>query len=185
MRKYKYHVLFYRLLCPLQKTPPPPTPFPPPAKENKNHSLSLSVNSFISYCEIFSDFQDKYHRSLPMGTFIANLSSMCSYTQKVLTVLFPSQKMLSCFILINLLPKDVNFVSLYLTSLHFLYDILRCIPWFFKFICVFATAWKLSIFGVILVRIFSYSDRIWKDTEYFSVWSLNAGKNKLDIKTQN
>ena len=35
---------------------------------------------------------------------------------------------------------------------------------------------KLSVFGVILVRIFLQSDWIRKDTEYFSVFSPNAGK---------
>ena len=35
---------------------------------------------------------------------------------------------------------------------------------------------RMSIFGVILVRIFSHSDSIRRDTEYHSVFSLNAGK---------
>ena len=130
--------LFAPSKTPRPHPPPPPTP-PTPLK--KKHSPSLSVNRFNSYCGIFSDFQDEQnHRSLPTVTFIVNLRSMCSYTQKVLIFLFPSQKMLSCFVLINLFSNNVNFVSLYLTCHRFLYDILRCIPWFFKFFCVFATA---------------------------------------------
>ena len=38
------------------------------------------------------------------------------------------------------------------------------------------TAWKVSVFGVFLVRIFLYSDWIPRDTEYLSVVSSNAGK---------
>ena len=48
------------------------------------------------------------------------------------------------------------------------------------------TAWKVSVFGVLLVYIFSHSD--WKrgDTEYPSIFSPNAGKygpEKLRIRT--
>ena len=47
-----------------------------------------------------------------------------------------------------------------------------------KPVTIFAksTAWKVSVFGVILVRIFTHLDWIWRDTEYFSVFSPNAGK---------
>ena len=38
------------------------------------------------------------------------------------------------------------------------------------------TAWKVSIFGAILVRIFPYFDWIWGDTEYLSESSPNAEK---------
>ena len=38
------------------------------------------------------------------------------------------------------------------------------------------TAWKVSVFGVILVRIFPHSDWIWRDTRYLSVFSPNTGK---------
>ena len=38
------------------------------------------------------------------------------------------------------------------------------------------TTWKVSVFGVILVRIFSHLDWIRGNTEYLSVFSLNAGK---------
>ena len=36
------------------------------------------------------------------------------------------------------------------------------------------TAWKVSVFGVILVRIFSHSDGIRRDSSYLSVFSPNA-----------
>ena len=104
------------LLLPLKKTKKTPT----------NHSLSPSVNKFNSYCEIFSNFQDDWkYRSLPTITFIVNFSSMCSYTQKFLTVPFPGQKMLSCFVLINLLSENVNFVSLYLVCIFRHLDFIR------------------------------------------------------------
>ena len=45
---------------------------------------------------------------------------------------------------------------------------------------VHITAWKVSVFGVILVRIFPHFDWIRRDTEYLSVFSSNAGKCKLE-----
>ena len=48
------------------------------------------------------------------------------------------------------------------------------------------TAWKVSVFGVFLVRIFPHSDWIRIDTPYFSVFSPNTGKyglKKLWIRT--
>ena len=48
------------------------------------------------------------------------------------------------------------------------------------------TAWKVSVCGVLLVRIFPHSDWILKDTPYLSVFSPNAGKygpEKLRIRT--
>ena len=38
------------------------------------------------------------------------------------------------------------------------------------------TEWKESVFGVFLVRIFSHSDWIGRDTPYLSIFSPNAGK---------
>ena len=38
------------------------------------------------------------------------------------------------------------------------------------------TAWKVSIFGIFLLRIFSHSDWIRRDTDYLSVFSPNAEK---------
>ena len=38
------------------------------------------------------------------------------------------------------------------------------------------TAWKVSVFGVILVGIFPHLDWIRRDMEYLSVFSPNAGK---------
>ena len=40
------------------------------------------------------------------------------------------------------------------------------------------TAWKVSVFGVILVRIFPHSDLIQRDTQYRSKFSPYAGKYK-------
>ena len=45
---------------------------------------------------------------------------------------------------------------------------------------------RLSIFGVFLVRILQHSDRIQRDTENLSVFSLNAGKygpKEIQIRT--
>ena len=50
----------------------------------------------------------------------------------------------------------------------------------------FYTVWKVSLFGVFLVRIFLDSDWIRRDTEYVSVFSPNAGKwgpEKIRIQT--
>ena len=47
-------------------------------------------------------------------------------------------------------------------------------------------AWKVSVFGVCLVRILSHSDWMPKDTPYLSLFSPNAGKQepeKLQILT--
>ena len=53
--------------------------------------------------------------------------------------------------------------------------------------CKRITAWKVSVFGVFLVRIFPHSDWIQRgDTEYLPVFSPNAGKyrpEKLRIRT--
>ena len=38
------------------------------------------------------------------------------------------------------------------------------------------TAWKVSVFGVVLVPIFPHLDWIRRDTEYLFVFNLNAGK---------
>ena len=48
----------------------------------------------------------------------------------------------------------------------------------FRRVSVFSNAWKVSVFGVILVRIFSDLDRIRKDTLHLSVFSPNAGKRE-------
>ena len=48
------------------------------------------------------------------------------------------------------------------------------------------TAWKVSVFGVFLVRLLGHSEWIWSDTIYLSVSSSNAGKyapEKLQIRT--
>ena len=45
-----------------------------------------------------------------------------------------------------------------------------------KISSVFHTAWKMFVFGVILVRIFPHSDWISRETPYVSVFSPNAGK---------
>ena len=53
-------------------------------------------------------------------------------------------------------------------------------------ILVSNTVWKVSVFGVFLVRIFPYLDWIQKDTEHLSVFSKNVGKygpKKLRLRT--
>ena len=50
-------------------------------------------------------------------------------------------------------------------------------PSFMRKIWTLHTAWKVSVFGVILVRIFPHSDRIRTDTEYLSVFRPNVGKS--------
>ena len=49
-----------------------------------------------------------------------------------------------------------------------------------------STAWKVSVFAIILVCIFPHSDWIRRDTPYLSVFSPNAGKcgpEKLRVRT--
>ena len=50
-----------------------------------------------------------------------------------------------------------------------------------------STVWKVSVFRVFLVRTFPHLDWIWRDTEYLSVFTPNAGKygpkEKLQIRT--
>ena len=55
-------------------------------------------------------------------------------------------------------------------------------PIYFNNIPVTHTAWKMSIFGVFVVRIFQNSGWIRRDTEYLSVFSPNTGKYK-SVKT--
>ena len=43
------------------------------------------------------------------------------------------------------------------------------------------TAWKVSVFGVILVSIFSHLDWMRRDTENLSVFSPNAGKCRSEL----
>ena len=38
----------------------------------------------------------------------------------------------------------------------------------------------MSIFGVFLFCIFPHSERIWRDTPYFSVFSPNAGRSRIE-----
>ena len=48
------------------------------------------------------------------------------------------------------------------------------------------TVWKVSVFGVFLVRIFPYSDWVRRDTKYLCAFSQTAGKyrpEKLQIRT--
>ena len=57
---------------------------------------------------------------------------------------------------------------------------------FFKLMKELFTGWKVSVFGVILVRIFPHSDWIRWDTPYLSVFSPNEGKcrpEQLRIRT--
>ena len=48
--------------------------------------------------------------------------------------------------------------------------------WFLAFSRTIYNAWKVSVLGVILVRILPYLDWIQTDTPYFSLFSPNAGK---------
>ena len=43
-------------------------------------------------------------------------------------------------------------------------------------IIIIYTEWKMSVFGVFLVRLFPHSDWIRRDMEHFAVSSPNAGK---------
>ena len=43
-------------------------------------------------------------------------------------------------------------------------------------VCIYSTAWKLSVLGVFLVGISPHSDWIRRDIPYLSMFSSNAGK---------
>ena len=72
---------------------------------------------------------------------------------------------------------EIKLLSKSLTSakneLDEIYEELLWMSWISKYY----TAWKASVFGVILVRISPHSDWIRKDTPYLSVFSPNAGKH--------
>ena len=56
----------------------------------------------------------------------------------------------------------------------------------FKLLSKVVTAWKVSVFEVFLVRIYSHLEWIWRDRKYLSAFSPNAGKQgpeKLRIRT--
>ena len=62
--------------------------------------------------------------------------------------------------------------NLKLNTYNCLHDIMK----HFKILIYIWFAWKASVFGVILVRIFRHLDWIRRDTPYLSVFSSNAGK---------
>ena len=50
----------------------------------------------------------------------------------------------------------------------------------------YSTVWKMSVFGVFLVRVFLHSDWIWRGTESLFLFNQNAGKygpENLQIRT--
>ena len=49
-----------------------------------------------------------------------------------------------------------------------------------RLLAVKYTAWKVSVFGDLLIRIFPHSDWIRRDTPYLSIFSPNAGKYRLE-----
>ena len=66
-----------------------------------------------------------------------------------------------------------------LSSIILLISLMRCSS-HISHILIPYTAWKVSIFGVILVRIFPHLDWIRRDTQYLSVLSPNVGKCRPD-----
>ena len=61
--------------------------------------------------------------------------------------------------------------------LIYFWNAINCGQYLFKFNNKHtSTAWKVSVFGVILVRIFPHSVWIRRDTEYLSGFNPNAGK---------
>ena len=73
-----------------------------------------------------------------------------------------------------------------ITTTYFHYTINSICLCYKHFNLVTITAWKLSVFRVFLVHIFSHSDWIWRDAEYLFIFSPNAGKcgaEKLQIQT--
>ena len=66
-------------------------------------------------------------------------------------------------------------------SIHVVLQLVKAVAWLNNFQPAFtleltSTTWKVSVFGVILVLIFPYSDWIRRHTECLSIFSPNVGK---------
>ena len=66
-------------------------------------------------------------------------------------------------------------------SIHVVLQLVKAVAWLNNFQPAFtleltSTTWKVSVFGVILVLIFPYSDWIQRHTECLSIFSPNVGK---------
>ena len=72
--------------------------------------------------------------------------------------------------------KIINIFFTFTTLYRKIYILLGNIFGKAKFITLHFTAWKGSVFGVVLVRIFQHSDWIRGNNPYFSLGSPNAGK---------
>ena len=76
-----------------------------------------------------------------------------------------------------------DFGNIYLFSIflkHFLTDLSGGKVWGYPTLFT-STAWKLSVFGVILVRIFPHSEWIRRDTEYLRMWE-NLDQNNSEYR---
>ena len=73
----------------------------------------------------------------------------------------------SCLWIVQMVPNHAKHHIYSYISQAYLYNI----PMLLRY-----RAWKVSVFGVILVRIFPHSDWTRRDREYLSVFSPNAGK---------
>ena len=62
---------------------------------------------------------------------------------------------------------NYQYCLLYITTTSLIFNLV---------ILISITAWKVSLFGVVLVRIFPRSDWMQRDTEYLSVFSPITGK---------
>ena len=83
----------------------------------------------------------------------------------------------SCFWIVQIVPNHAKHHIYSYISQVYLYNI----PMLLRY-----RAWKVSVFGVTLVRIFPQSDWTRRDREYLSVFRSNAGKcrpEKFRIRT--
>ena len=116
-----------------------------------NQLLSLKLWHLLEYAKLTEMVKQSDHTFANALNYI-RLSIVDGNTNKVLKVKFIDQ------------PEEN-----YLDTLH----IWKCANSIDKS----STAWKVSVFGVILVRIFPLSDWIRRGTENLSVFSPNAGKS--------
>ena len=86
--------------------------------------------------------------------------------QKSGSYILPSSNILFIFTSLSFQALSTSFSNVSYESIIIIY----------VYSCMVNTAWKVSLFRVFVVRIFSYSHWIRKHKEYLSVFSPNAGK---------
>ena len=114
------------------------------------------------FANIFSSFFDLLLSKLFLNLFI---SFFCCFIDTIYVYAYT----------IYIYPYLYHIYAYTLSSIILLISLMRSSS-HTSHILITYTAWKLSVFGVILVRIFPHFDWIRRDSQYLSVLSPNAGK---------